>query len=104
MIFASFRKCFPRVFVGLKFSVRKGGWNYIGALPIEQFQFSIFRSSFNLSPGMHADWRLWDGKEFKFIGKLPPELYSLELDLVWSEWLALRRADRICRNPFEEVR
>lgn len=94
---------FPPVFVGLRTSVRSGRWKFVGRLPIGEFRFPLFRATSATKPGEYDNWWLWDGKEQRFIGRLPEELRSLEIELVWGDELL---EDRIAygKNPFAEVR
>jgi hypothetical protein len=89
---------FPPVFVGLRASVRTGRWTFIGRLPVQDFTFPRFRSTYGTKPGTYDDW-IWDGAHREFVGRLPPELRPLEIKLVWGDELL---EDRIAsgENPF----
>jgi hypothetical protein len=91
---------FPPVFVGLRASVRSGRWKPIGQLPIPDFKFPRFRyRRGGLSPGVYDNWMVLDGQHYESIGRLPPELRSIEHELVWGdESLEKRIATR--RNPY----
>lgn len=55
-----------------------------------------------LSSGSYDSWMTWDGSEHKPIGRLPPDLRSLEHELVWSAGLLEERmATGI--NPYSEA-
>jgi hypothetical protein len=90
---------FPPVFVGL----RTRRWRRAGRLPLPPFDFPRFRSYCGSGPGTFENWWLWDGKDRKFIGVLPPQLRSLEVEVVWGdEALEERIATGV--NPFAEVK
>jgi len=82
---------FPPVIVGLRASVRSGRWQRIGNLPVRGFHLPLFRSTSATKPGTYDNWWLWDGRNERFIGKLPPELRSLELRVVWGDELLEER-------------
>lgn len=94
---------FPPVFAGLKANVREGLWKLAGHFPVPDFKFPTFRMSSAKKPGEYDNWRLWDGKEQRFIGRLPSNLRSLEFAVVWGSGLL---EERIVsgRNIYEEVR
>lgn len=96
------KELFPPVFVGLKASVASGRWKRIGWMEVGQFRFPTFRCTSATKPGVYENWWLWDGGKQRFIGKLPPELRELELELVWGDELL---EERIAsgKNPFAEV-
>jgi hypothetical protein len=101
----SLRSCkelFPPVFVGLKASVASGRWKRIGLLEVGDFAFPTFRCTSSMKPGTYENWWLWEGGEPRFIGKLPPELRSLEIELVWGDELLEQRI-ATGKNPFAEV-
>jgi Immunity protein 26 len=75
---------FPPVFVGLKTGIQSKRWKVIGSLPIENFVFPKFRSTFGTGPGTYHDWKIWDGITTFFVGDLPPEYRLLELKSVWG--------------------
>ena len=83
---------FPPVFVNLVSGIKSGFWENIGSIPVSGFTFPTFRLSVSTTPGEHTNWWLWDGGARRFIGKLPEELRSLEVELIWSHELL---ADRI---------
>lgn len=90
---------FPPVFVGLRASVRTGRWTFIGGLPVKDFTFPKFRSTYGTKPGIYDDWWIWDGTQREFVGRLPPGLRPLEVKLVWGDELL---EERIAsgENPF----
>ena len=96
------KELFPPVFVGLKASVASGRWKRIGSLEVPKFRFPTFRCTSATKPGIYENWWLWGGGEQRFIGKLPPELRSLEIELVWGDELLEERI-ATGRNPFGEV-
>jgi len=84
---------FPPVFVDLIGGVKSGSWKKIGNLPIRDFVFPTFRLTVATKPGTYENWWLWSGAERRFIGKLPAEMRSLEVEQVWGyEILAERIA------------
>ena len=93
---------FPPVFVGLPASVKSGRWKFVGTLPVAEFTFPMFRATSATKPGTYNNWYLWDGQKQRFIGRLPPELRSLEIEQVWGDELL---EERIAsgRNPFAEI-
>ncbi len=94
---------FPPVFVGLPASVKRGRWKYIGYLPVEDFHFPQFRAIGGaLKPGTYENWWIWDGKQERFIGKLPNELRSLELRVVWGDELLEERI-QTGKDPHAEM-
>ena len=76
---------FPPIFLGLLVPLRHGRWKRIGNLLVENFEFPRFRQSMRTKPGVYDDWRVWDGKKEKKIGKLPESLRALELRCVWGD-------------------
>lgn len=93
---------FPPVFAGLKGAVKTGRWKRVGTLPVPPFQFPLFRCTSATKPGTYENWWLWEGGQQRFIGKLPPELRSLEVEVVWGyEMLEHRIATG--QNVFAEV-
>lgn len=96
------REMFPPVFVGLRASTRSGRWKLVGRLPVAPFHFPKFRSTHGAKPGVYDDWSLWDGEKKEFVGRLPPQLRSLEIELVWGDELLEERI-ATGRNPFAEI-
>ena len=78
------RLMFPPVFIGLIPAIRTGRWKIIMHSSPSKFTFPKFRSTLGTKPGIYHDWKIWDGKETVFVGKLPPEYRSLELKMVWG--------------------
>lgn len=74
----------PPVFVFLQDATRRGGWRRIGNLPVNAFEFPLFRLTMGTKPGVYKDWRIWDGRETTYIGELPESMRSLELRCIWS--------------------
>ena len=85
------KSLFAPVFVGLKAAL-KDNWRVIGNLPVEAFEFPLFRYTHSTQPGKHKNWKLWDGEKYTFVGELSDEHRSLELICVWGYKLL---ADRI---------
>jgi hypothetical protein len=90
---------FPPVFVGLKAAIRNQRWKFIGNLPVTEFRFPVFRATSATKPGQYDNWWLWDGQERRFIGKLPTELRSLEIEQIWGYELLEERI-ATGKNPF----
>jgi hypothetical protein len=69
---------------------------------VPQFEFPLFRCTSATKPGTYDNWWLWDRGSQRFIGKLPPELRKLEVEVVWDyEMLENRIATG--HNLFAEV-
>jgi hypothetical protein len=75
---------FPPVFVGLLPAIRSKRWKIIGNSPVENFQVPQFRMTFGVSPGVHHDWKIWNGTQNIHIGDLLLQYQNLELLLVWG--------------------
>ena len=73
---------FPPVFVGLRAAVNSGRWKRIGNQPVTDFKFPMFRATSATKPGKYENWWLFDGLKQRFIGTLPPDLRTLELEVV----------------------
>jgi hypothetical protein len=82
---------FPPVFVNLPPALKSGSWQFIGRLSIPAYTFPTFRSSAAYAPGVYENWWLWDGGEPRFIGKLPVELRSLEVEVLWGHEILAER-------------
>jgi hypothetical protein len=88
------------LFDGPKFPRVDSVENFFGfgiSKPVVEFKFPIFRCTqlirHVLEPGTFDDWSLWDGEEYKFMGRLPDEYRSLEYLAGWaSDALELRIA------------
>ena len=93
---------FPPVFVGLKGAVKAGRWKKIGILPVPSFRFPQFRCTSATKPGTYENWWLWEGGQQRFIGKLPPELRSLEVEVAWGYEMLEHRIST-GKNLFAEV-
>src|SRR5438105_9218741 len=81
---ATAQPMFAPVFVGLKAAIAKGEWRLVGRLAVMDFRFPCFRYTHSTQPGVHNNWKLWNGKEYTFVGSLAPEHRSLELLCVWG--------------------
>jgi hypothetical protein len=77
-------RLFPPVYIGFGSFFKIGRWRIIGTMPVARFQFPKFRYSIGSKPGEYHDWQIYDGKNMKLIGELPPELRSLEFLGGWS--------------------
>jgi hypothetical protein len=88
---ATHGEMFPPVFVGVRSAVKRGRWRAIGVAPVPSFDFPKFRSTSGTKPGVYANWWLWDGRDRRYIGILPAELRSLELEMVWGDELLEER-------------
>lgn len=75
---------FPPVFAALVAAVRGKRWQLIGNEPIRGFVLPKFRFTMGTKPGTYDDWRIWDERKTRRVGKLPAELRSLELKCVWG--------------------
>jgi hypothetical protein len=82
---------FPPVFVGLRASVTSGRWKRIGNKPVIDFKFPLSRATSATKPGTYRNWWLFDGQTQRFIGALPAELRSLEVEVVWGDELLEHR-------------
>lgn len=93
---------FPPVFAGLKGALKARRWLRVGTLPVPAFEFPRFRCTSATKPGTYENWWLWEGGQQRFIGKLPAELRSLEVEVAWGyEMLENRIATG--KNLFAEV-
>ncbi|MHC1783528.1 MAG: Imm26 family immunity protein [Anaerolineaceae bacterium] len=77
---------FPPVITGLNAAIRSGMWQKIGKLPVNNFVYPEFVSSYwNDRTGEANSWFIWDGAVYTKIGPiLPEELKNLEYLVVWS--------------------
>jgi hypothetical protein len=75
---------FPPVFVGLRAAVNSGRWKRIGNKPVTDFKFPLFRATSATKPGKYDNWWLFDGSTQRFIGELPAELRTLEVEVAWG--------------------
>jgi hypothetical protein len=69
---------------GIPGALKAGWWTLAGRLPVSSFTHPRFRFTFAREPGVHHDWKIWDGKSEIFVGDLTPELRSLEFRCGWS--------------------
>jgi hypothetical protein len=92
---------FPPIFVGLNPPVRQKRWKKIGNLPIHDFRWPRFRSSFSSNKGVNDDWNIWDGKDYKHVGLLPEEGRKLEGLGVWP-FDSVEERILTGRDPFYE--
>jgi hypothetical protein len=83
---ASARPLFPPVITGLFAAVRSGIWKTIGHLPVSEFTYPGFVSTFwDQDTGLARDWFLWDGARSVRLGKdLPKEHRAKEYLVVWN--------------------
>lgn len=90
---------FPPVFAALLAAVRGKRWESIGNAPVRGFVLPKFRFTMGTKPGTYDDWRIWDEKKTRRIGKLPVEMRSYELKCVWGcDALAERIVAGSCRG------
>jgi hypothetical protein len=77
---------FPPVITGLFAVIRSGLWRVVGSVPVENFQYPKFVSTFwNDKTGEARIWFLWDGqKEIKLGPTLPKEYRNLEYLVGWD--------------------
>jgi Immunity protein 26 len=94
---------FEPVFVGLKAAIAKGGWLFVGQLALEDFKFPRFRYTHSTQPGVHENWKLWDGKCYTHVGKLAPADQALELLCVWGYQLLEQRILNGGKSPRAEL-
>jgi len=93
---------FPPVFVGLRAALNSGRWKKIGNRPVTDFEFPLFRATSATKPGKYENWWLFDGFKQRFIGTLPLELRSLEVEVAWGyEMLESRIATG--QNLFDQI-
>jgi hypothetical protein len=69
---------------GIPGALKAGWWTFAGRLPVSSFTHPRFRFTFARKPGVHHDWKIWDGKSETFVGELAPELRTLEFRCGWS--------------------
>lgn len=98
---------FPPVYVGLLALMRLGRWKRIGRMPIPTDPLPRFRwrTGPETGPGEYANWYVIDlvTATRTFVGRLTPELRSLEFQCAWgSEVLAQRIASG--QNPYDAIR
>ena len=75
---------FPPVFIGFGSVFRDGRWRILGSLPVTEFVFPRFRSSFATRPGKYHDWKIYDGENMIAVDDLSPPNRSLEFLCGWS--------------------
>lgn len=92
---------FPPVYTSLGAAVKSGEWRVIGHLPLKHTEHPRFRATNGYRPGVHHDWRIWDGKTTTWTGDLPPEYRHLEEKVLWG-YLALEERITSGVNPYEE--
>lgn len=93
---------FPPVFVDLRAAVSSGRWKRIGNRTVADFKFPLFRATSATKPGKYDHWWLFDGYTQRFIGVLPPEWRSLEVEVVWGDEMLEQRI-ATGRNLFDAV-
>ncbi len=87
---------FPPVGTAVGICARLGRWEFVGSrLPDAPIPMPLMRGSIRVDefkiPGEHSDWILWNSREWHRVGKLTPEMRSLEYNTVWNaEQLAKR--------------
>jgi hypothetical protein len=95
---------FPPVITGLFAAIRMGFWKVIGYLPIEEFVYPKFVSTFyNDKTGVARTWYLWDGEKDIYIGdELPEEYKNLEFLCVWDPHDVVHRIET-GENPYHDL-
>ncbi len=83
---ASAQPLFPPVITGLFAAVSRGGWTVIGQLPVKDFKYHGFVSTFyDQNSGRAAIWFLWDGSDSIRLGdRIPPQHRGKEYLVVWD--------------------
>lgn len=94
---------FPPVFVSLESALKSRRWRIIGALPVENFSYPLFRACPEKEAGVHHDWELWDGEAMQFLGKLPDKFRDLECVGIWGAEILEERI-MTGNNPFAQFR
>jgi len=86
---------FPPVITGLFAAIRTGMWKVIGYMPVEEFAYPKFVSTFsNEKTGEARVWFLWDGEKSTRIGsKLPEDYKEFEFLVVWSPYDVVHRIE-----------
>jgi hypothetical protein len=86
---------FPPVITGVGAAVRVGLWRVIGTLPITNFKYPKFISTFwDQHTGEASTWYMWDGEKYVRVGrKLPDKLRQLEFLVVWSPYDVMHRIE-----------
>jgi len=98
-LLASARPMFRPVFAALKAGIARGGWRFVGNLPIGDFVFPTFRYTHSTQPGTHHNWKLWDGEGYTDVGVLSSEQRSLEILCAWGYQLIEERIENGGRSP-----
>jgi len=93
---AGAKPLFPPVFMGLRTAVNSGRWKRIGNKAVTDFKFPLFRATSATKPGKYDNWWLFDGQTQRFIGALPTELRSLEVEVAWGYEMLEQRLDTTC--------
>ena len=77
---------FPPVITGLNAAVRTGLWKIVGNLPVKNFVYPGFISTFfDDKTGKASIWYLWNGNEEISLGnRLPKKYRKMEFLVVWS--------------------
>ena len=91
----SAKPLFPPVITGVFAAVRTGLWKVIGRLPIREFTYPKFVSTFyDQKTGKARIWFLYDGEKDIRIGpELPEEYKQLEFLMVWSPYDVMYRIE-----------
>lgn len=85
---------FPPVFTGLMAAVHRGLWTVIGYKEVENFIYPNFIAHAHDKSVTNAPYYLWDGKEYKLLGKeLPEEFNKLEQLVVWNPPMVTERIE-----------
>jgi len=88
-------RLFPPVITGLFAAVRTSMWKVVGNVPVEQFEYPRFISTFeDEKTGEARVWFLWDGrKETKIGWSLPEDYKELEFLMVWDPHDVVQRIE-----------
>jgi hypothetical protein len=77
---------FPPVLTGLFAAIKNGLWKVVGNLPVKDFKYPGFISTFyDQKTGKARTWYLWNGRESIRLGdSLPAKYKNLEYLVIWS--------------------
>lgn len=86
---------FPPVITGLYAAIKLGLWRTIGKIPVVNFIYPLFVTSFyDEKSGEAYRWFLWDGEKYLDVGKRLPNKYKkLEYLIVWSPYDVITRIE-----------
>lgn len=75
---------FPPVITGVQAAVAAGLWRVVGHAPVRDFVYPTFRNGLPDARGRVAVWYLYDGREERRVGALPPGGERYEPLVVWA--------------------